>query len=65
MSMYGDYVKEQLGDEIYENDYGFATYRIIEFDGGRAIYIVDIYVVLMVGLSKPFIMLACMFGATA
>lgn len=42
MSMYGDYIKEHHGDEILENDKGFATYRYL--DGGMTVYIVDIYV---------------------
>lgn len=42
--MYGDYIKERLGDEIVERDEGFATYRYIERDGIPCVYIVDIYV---------------------
>lgn len=44
MSMYGDYVRERLGDEILEFAYGFATFRFIEQDGVPCVYIVDIYV---------------------
>jgi Acetyltransferase (GNAT) family len=44
MSMYGDYIKERLNDEIVESEYGFATYRYIDKAIGRAVYIVDIYV---------------------
>jgi hypothetical protein len=45
MSMYGDYIKERLNDEIVESEYGFATYRYIDKAViGRAVYIVDIYV---------------------
>lgn len=45
MSMYGDYIKERLGDEILESEYGFATYRYIDKAGGKAVYIIDIYVI--------------------
>lgn len=41
MSMYGDYVRERLGDDIVENATGFATYRYLN---GYQVYIVDIYV---------------------
>lgn len=41
MSDYADYVRERLGDEIIENECGFATYRFIE---GGFCYIVDIYI---------------------
>jgi hypothetical protein len=44
MSMYGDYIKERVNDEIIESEYGFATYRYIDKAVGRAVYIVDIYV---------------------
>lgn len=43
MSLYGEYVKERLGDEIYENQYGFATYRYL--NDKKTVYIVDLYVI--------------------
>jgi len=39
--MYGDYIKEKLGDEIIENNFGFITYRYLNVE---QCYIVDIYV---------------------
>lgn len=42
MSMYADYLKEHRGDEIVENDTGFATYRYL--NEGKTVYIIDIYV---------------------
>lgn len=44
MSQYGDYIKERLGDSIVERAEGFATYRFLERDGIKSVYIVDIYV---------------------
>lgn len=44
MSVYGDYIKERLNDEIIERDEGFATYRYLDHDGISSVYIVDIYV---------------------
>jgi hypothetical protein len=44
MSLYGDYIKERLGDAIVERENGFATYRYIKLDERPAIYIVEIYV---------------------
>lgn len=41
MSLYADYIKERLGDEIYECEDGFATYRFLN---DRQVYLVDIYV---------------------
>ena len=41
MSMYGDYIKERLGDEIYETEQGFATYRFLD---EKTVYIVDVYI---------------------
>jgi len=40
--MYGDYIREHRGDEIVENEKGFATYRFL--NEGKTVYIVDIYV---------------------
>lgn len=42
MSMYGDYVRERLGDEILESDQGFVTYRYL--NEGKTVYVVDLYV---------------------
>jgi GNAT superfamily N-acetyltransferase len=42
MSMYGEYIKERLGDEIIETEQGFATYRFI--NEGKSVYIIDLYV---------------------
>lgn len=42
MSMWGDYIKEHRGDEIIENEQGFASYR--RLPDRKAIYIVDIYI---------------------
>lgn len=42
MSMWGDYIKEHRNDDIVENEQGFATYRYL--NGGKAVYIIDIYV---------------------
>lgn len=44
MSMYGDYVRERIGDEIMESHRGFATYRFIQDGETNAVYIVDIYI---------------------
>lgn len=44
MSLYGEYVKERLGDEIVEKSCGFATYRFLHKDDVPCVYIVDIYV---------------------
>ncbi len=41
MSLYADYVKERLGDEIIESKSGFATYR---FTDDKTVYLVDLYV---------------------
>ena len=43
MSLYAEYIKERLGDEIIEDEYGFATYRFL--NDGKTVYIVDLYVV--------------------
>ena len=43
MSLYGDYVKERLGDFILETDYGFATYRYI--NDKKTVYVVDLFVI--------------------
>lgn len=42
MSMYAEYVRERLGDEILEWEDGFATYRYL--NEWETVYIVDIYV---------------------
>ena len=39
--MYGDYIRELVGDHIYETEQGFATYR---FTDDTTVYIIDIYV---------------------
>lgn len=44
MSMYAEYVRERLGDSILEREDGFATYRYLDKDGKKCVYIVDIYV---------------------
>ncbi len=41
MSLYAEYVKERGIDQIYETDYGFATYRYIN---EKSVYIVDIFI---------------------
>lgn len=42
--MYADYLKERLGDECLILDEGFASYRYLEANGVKSVYIVDIYV---------------------
>lgn len=44
MSMWSDYVRERLGDEVLECMDGFATYRYTDDVGVPTLYIVDIYV---------------------
>jgi GNAT superfamily N-acetyltransferase len=44
MSMYADYLRERVGDEIIEREEGFATFRIIDDGGVMTVYIVDIYI---------------------
>jgi GNAT superfamily N-acetyltransferase len=41
-SMYGDYIKERLGDDIIETEEGFVTWRII--NNGKSVYGPDVYV---------------------
>lgn len=41
MSMYADYLKERLGDDVFETEQGFATYR---FTDDKTVYLVDLYV---------------------
>ena len=41
MSLYGEYLKERLGDFIVEMEHGFGSYRFPNFE---TVYIVDIYV---------------------
>lgn len=41
MSLYADYIKERLGDEIIENETGFASYRYLN---EKQVYIVDLYI---------------------
>lgn len=43
MSLYADYLKERSDDAILENDFGFVVYRFVE--DGKAVYLVDIYIV--------------------
>ena len=42
--MQADYAREWLGDETIEREEGFATFRYIERDGIKSVYIVNIYV---------------------
>lgn len=42
MSLYADYIKERLGDEIVETEHGFLTYRYI---APNSVYIIDLYIV--------------------
>lgn len=44
MSLYSEYLKERIGDEVIEHEDSFVTYRFIEDAGVRTVYIVDIYV---------------------
>jgi len=44
MSLFSEYVKERLGDEIIEHEDAFATFRFIEDGNISSVYIVDIYV---------------------
>lgn len=39
--MYGDYIKEQRGDDIIETSFGFASYRFLN---EKQVYLIDIYV---------------------
>lgn len=41
MSLYADYLKERLGDDIIELEWGFVTYR---FPDQHTVYIVDLYI---------------------
>jgi GNAT superfamily N-acetyltransferase len=41
MSFYGKYIHEHRGDEIIENEYGFATFRYLD---DETVYIVDLYI---------------------
>lgn len=43
MSLYGDYILERTTDRIIESPSGFATFRYL--DGGKAVYIIDIYTI--------------------
>lgn len=43
MSMFSEYVRERMGDEILERDEGFATYRFIDHNEVKSVYIVDIF----------------------
>jgi hypothetical protein len=40
--MYAKYIKERTSDHIFENDYGFATFRFL--DDGKTVYIIDIFI---------------------
>lgn len=42
MSLYAQYIKERMGDDIIEIDEGFVTFRYL--NEGRSVYIIDIYV---------------------
>lgn len=42
-SLYAQYLRERTTDGILETATGFATYRYL--DGGKSVYVVDIYVV--------------------
>lgn len=44
MSLYGQYVLEKTSDKIIELEHAFATYRYLDHQGIKAVYIVDIYV---------------------
>lgn len=44
MSMHAEYLRERLGDEVLEYDEGFVTYRFIDDNGIKSVYIVDIFV---------------------
>jgi len=41
MSMYSEYIKEKLGDDVIETEQGFATYR---FSDPTTVYILNIYI---------------------
>jgi hypothetical protein len=41
-SMYAKYLQERTDDSIIETEEGFASYRFV--NGGKSVYIVDIYV---------------------
>lgn len=43
-SMYAKYIEEKTTDQILETDRGFATYRYIDHEGIKSVYIIDIYV---------------------
>lgn len=45
MSLYADYIKERLNDDIIETNDGFLTYRYIDWKGQKAVYIIDLYVI--------------------
>ena len=40
MSLYGKYIKERENTDIIENEFGFATYKVLE----DCLYVIDIYV---------------------
>lgn len=42
MSMYAKYLTERTNDKIFEDDYGWASYRYL--DDGKTVYIIEIYV---------------------
>ena len=44
MSLYREYIYEHRGDKMVERPEGFASYRYLDFEGRKAVYIVDIYV---------------------
>lgn len=45
MSLYANYIKERLNDDIIETNDGFLTYRYIDWEGQKAVYIIDLYVI--------------------
>lgn len=44
MSLYKNYLLEKTKDKIIETSHAFATYRYLDHQGIKAVYIVDIYV---------------------
>lgn len=44
MSMLAEYTRERTGDKVIEVEEGFATYRYLDDNGDKAVYIVDIFI---------------------
>lgn len=44
MSLYSEYLKERLDEEVIEHEDSFASFRFIDDQGVKTVYIVDIYV---------------------